>query len=280
MIETDSVTANSRNRRPTSPPISRIGRNTAISERLIDRTVKPTSRAPRIAASNGRMPSSMWRCVFSSTTIASSTTKPVAIVSAISEKMLSEYPSRYIAPNVPISDTGTATLGNQRRARAAAGTRTPPGSPARPTAAAWSWCRAATRGSTVVRSISTSSLIAAGIDARKMRQQRLDAVDRLDDVRVRLARRRPAITAGCPLARPALRRSWFESTTVAMSPSRTGAPLLYATISGRYSFAVLDWSLASDLPRVLAVVEDAPSGGWRWPTRSRCGRPRPRCPPC
>ena len=57
------------------------------------------------------MPCSMWRDVFSSTTIASSTTKPVAIVSAISVKLLTEKPNRYITPNVPISDTGTATLG-------------------------------------------------------------------------------------------------------------------------------------------------------------------------
>ena len=47
---TDSVTANSRNSRPTNPPISRIGRNTAISDRLIETTVKPTSRAPSSAA--------------------------------------------------------------------------------------------------------------------------------------------------------------------------------------------------------------------------------------
>ena len=69
------------------PPISRIGRNTAISDRLIDSTVKPTSRAPRSAASARPMPSSMWRCTFSSTTIASSTTKPVATVSAISDSV-------------------------------------------------------------------------------------------------------------------------------------------------------------------------------------------------
>ena len=110
-IAADSVTANSRNSRPTMPPISRIGMNTAISDRLIDSTVKPTSRAPRSAASNGVMPCSMWRDMFSSTTIASSTTKPVAMVSAISERLLSEKPARYMTPKVPISDTGTATLG-------------------------------------------------------------------------------------------------------------------------------------------------------------------------
>ena len=45
-MATDSVTANSRNSRPTMPPMSSSGMNTAISEKLIDTTVKPTSRAP------------------------------------------------------------------------------------------------------------------------------------------------------------------------------------------------------------------------------------------
>ena len=49
--------------------------------------------------------------MFSIITMASSTTKPVEIVSAISERLSSEYPSRYITPNVPTSDSGTATLG-------------------------------------------------------------------------------------------------------------------------------------------------------------------------
>jgi len=49
--------------------------------------------------------------MFSITTIASSTTKPVAIVSAISVRLLIENPTRYITPNVPTSDSGTATLG-------------------------------------------------------------------------------------------------------------------------------------------------------------------------
>ena len=55
----DSVTANSRNSRPTMPPISKIGMNTAISEMLIDRTVKVTSAAPWIAALTGGAPASM-----------------------------------------------------------------------------------------------------------------------------------------------------------------------------------------------------------------------------
>ena len=62
--------------------------NTAISDRLIDSTVKPTSFAPSSAASRGGTPASMWRDVFSRTTMASSTTKPVAMVSAISDRLL------------------------------------------------------------------------------------------------------------------------------------------------------------------------------------------------
>ncbi|MNN09585.1 hypothetical protein D3C81_1224710 [compost metagenome] len=49
--------------------------------------------------------------MFSIITIASSTTKPVAMVSAISVRLLIENPARYITPNVPTSDSGTATPG-------------------------------------------------------------------------------------------------------------------------------------------------------------------------
>ena len=61
--------------------------NTAISDRLIETTVKPTSREPSSAAWKRGMPSSMWRWMFSSTMMASSTTKPAAIVMAISERL-------------------------------------------------------------------------------------------------------------------------------------------------------------------------------------------------
>ena len=108
-IATVSVTANSRNRRPTMPPISRIGMNTAISDRLIETTVKPTSLAPCSAALIRGMPASMCREMFSSTMMASSTTKPAAIAIAISDRLLRLKPSRYMPPKVPISDTGTAT---------------------------------------------------------------------------------------------------------------------------------------------------------------------------
>ena len=60
---------------------------TATSEVLMARTVKPVSRAPRRAASKGGTPCCRYRATFSITTIASSTTNPVQIVSAIIDRL-------------------------------------------------------------------------------------------------------------------------------------------------------------------------------------------------
>src|SRR3972149_6527481 len=49
--------------------------------------------------------------MFSSITMASSTTKPTESVSAISEIVSRLWPNRYIAANVPMMDRGSATLG-------------------------------------------------------------------------------------------------------------------------------------------------------------------------
>src|SRR5437879_2970569 len=101
--------------------------------------------------------------MFSIITIASSTTKPVEIVSAISVRLLRLYPSRYITPNVPTSDNGTATLGMivegiLRRNRKITIT---------------------TRAIQIISSHSTSRT--------EVRQERFDAIDDADDVRTRLA---------------------------------------------------------------------------------------------
>ena len=63
------------------------GMNTAASESVIDTIVKPISLEPSSAASQRLLPISMWRTMFSSMTIASSTTKPTESVSAISERL-------------------------------------------------------------------------------------------------------------------------------------------------------------------------------------------------
>ncbi len=82
-----TVTANSRNKRPRIPPMKRTGMNTAARERVMDTMVKPISRDPMRAASNAVSPSSMWRTMFSSITMASSTTKPTESVRAMRERL-------------------------------------------------------------------------------------------------------------------------------------------------------------------------------------------------
>src|SRR5215472_1536991 len=110
-IATLNVTANSRNNRPTIPPIISKGMNTATSDVLIETTVNPISAAPLNVACTTPIPCSMYRVMFSNTTIASSTTNPVEIASAISDRLSRLYPSRYITPNVPTRESGTAILG-------------------------------------------------------------------------------------------------------------------------------------------------------------------------
>ena len=86
-IATPMVTANSWNSRPMIPLMKRSGMKTAVSDRVMDRMVKPTSAAPSNAALSGGLPISMWRTMFSSITMASSTTKPTASVRAMSERL-------------------------------------------------------------------------------------------------------------------------------------------------------------------------------------------------
>ena len=107
----DSVMANSKNMRPMNPPMKSSGTKTATSDTLIEVTVKPTSRAPCSAARKGGMSRSMWRAMFSTTTMASSTRKPIDTIKAINDSVSSEKPMTCIIAKVPISETGIARLG-------------------------------------------------------------------------------------------------------------------------------------------------------------------------
>ena len=69
------------------------------------------SRAPSNAARTGVSPSSMWRWMFSTTTMASSTTRPIASTIASSVNRLIEKPQASIRAAVPISDSGMVTTG-------------------------------------------------------------------------------------------------------------------------------------------------------------------------
>src|ERR1700722_10063386 len=101
--------------------------------------------------------------MFSIITMASSTTKPVEMVSAIIVRLLRLNPHRYITPNVPTSDNGTEKLGMivagklRKNIKITKTTRT--------TARNSSNSTSSTDARTVtVRSVSTATSTDAGID--------------------------------------------------------------------------------------------------------------------
>ena len=103
--------------------------------------------------------------MFSIITMASSTTKPVEMVSAISDRLSRLKPSRYITASVPTSDSGTDRLGMivagrlRRNRKITSTTRT--------TASPSSNSTSATEARmVVVRSVSTATSIAGGQGGR------------------------------------------------------------------------------------------------------------------
>ena len=110
-MEAESVMANSRNNRPTTPPISKSGMKTAIRETVSETIVKPICRDPIRAACNGRSPFSMNRTMFSIMTIASSTMNPEATLNAINERLSKLKLTAAMTANVATSDTGKVTAG-------------------------------------------------------------------------------------------------------------------------------------------------------------------------
>ena len=102
---------NSTKSRPTCPGMKDRGTKTAISVTDVASTAKVTCRAPRTDATSGLSPFSIRRWMFSSTTIASSTTSPIASSSASSVSVLIEKPQTDSRTNTPSSDTGIATAG-------------------------------------------------------------------------------------------------------------------------------------------------------------------------
>ncbi len=111
MTDTAIVSANCLFSRPWMPPMNAIGTNTdaRISAMLI--TGPDTSCIARTVASRGDIPCSMWCSTASTTTIASSTTRPTARTRPKSDSVLMENPSSGKTANVPMSDTGTAAIG-------------------------------------------------------------------------------------------------------------------------------------------------------------------------
>ena len=91
--------------------MKRIGMNTAASDVVIVRIVKPISCEPFSDASSGFSPASMCRTMFSSITMASSTTKPIERMSAIIDRLLRLKCSVCITAKVPRMEKGSASAG-------------------------------------------------------------------------------------------------------------------------------------------------------------------------
>ncbi|SAJ34545.1 Uncharacterised protein [Enterobacter cloacae] len=222
-IAAERVTANSRNNRPVRPPMSSSGMNTATSESVIDNTVKPTWRAPVIAAWIGGSPSSMRRAMFSTTTMASSTTKPVAMISAISDRLFRLKSHRYMTAKVPISETGTARLGisvarplrrNRKTTRITSATEI-----SRVSSASSSDARIDGLRSSITFSLTCGPSSSCNTGSCAWMAS-VASMMLAPGWRVTISS-----TAGRSSEKPALRTSSTESLTLATSPRRTAAPL-------------------------------------------------------
>ena len=112
-IATEIVTANCLNSVPEMPGMKPIGTNTLSSTKVMAIMGAVIWRIAFLVASCGLRSgsSSSTRSTFSTTTIASSTTMPMASTSASSDTVLAEYPSASSTAKVPTRLTGTAMVG-------------------------------------------------------------------------------------------------------------------------------------------------------------------------
>ena len=88
-----------------------VGTKTAESTRATAMIGPVTSSMARRVASRGASPRSIQRSTFSTTTIASSTTMPMASTSPNKEMLLRLKPTAAISEKVPTMATGRATKG-------------------------------------------------------------------------------------------------------------------------------------------------------------------------
>jgi len=105
------VSANCWYMRPVSPGMKATGMNTAERMRAIPITGADTSFIAWMVASRGLFPCSIWCITASTTTMASSTTIPMARTSPNMERVFTEKPRMGKKINVPMRDTGTVMRG-------------------------------------------------------------------------------------------------------------------------------------------------------------------------
>ena len=93
------------------PARNAVGMNTELSTRVMAMTGPVISSIALIVASRGGSPLAIQRSMFSTTTIASSTTMPMASTRPKSVRLFKEKPSKAITAKVPMSETGTSIIG-------------------------------------------------------------------------------------------------------------------------------------------------------------------------
>ena len=205
---------------------------TATSEIVIERIVKPISLEPRRRDATAALsPFSIRRTMFSSWTIASSTTNPTESVSPMRERLSRLNPRTAITANVPKSDVGSAIDGMnvertfRRNRKMTRTTRTT-------VRRSVSWTSRTLWRIPCERSNMMSIRIAAGICIRKAGRSALTASTTW--IVFESGWRWTARTIDrLPWNHAAWRSFSTLSRTFATSPRRTGAPLRHATMSGR-----------------------------------------------
>ena len=111
--KTDAASAmpNSVNNRPVFPPMKDSGKKTETNTSVVAITAKAISRDPSKEASKGSSPNSMRRWMFSNTTMASSTTRPMASTRPSSVSTFTENPKTAMGRKDATMETGMATAG-------------------------------------------------------------------------------------------------------------------------------------------------------------------------
>ena len=123
--------ANWANILPVRPGTNAAGMNTDISTSVMPMIGPNSSSIALMAASRLDMPRSMWRLTLSTTTIASSTTMPIASTMPNSVDRLMVKPSAAMAAKAPMMVTGMVVAGTSmarqscRKTRITISTRTP-----------------------------------------------------------------------------------------------------------------------------------------------------------
>ncbi len=93
------------------PAMNAVGMKTELSTSVMAITGPVISSMALIVASRGGRPLAIQRSMFSTTTMASSTTMPIASTSPKSVRLFKENPRSAMTAKVPMSDTGTSIMG-------------------------------------------------------------------------------------------------------------------------------------------------------------------------